>query len=285
MGNHHRTGNDDVVFEIDPEAASGRHRTPSAGPGAGVKAGVVAAATGALLVGAGQMGAGTAAAAPATQTIAGFEIPQGLLPEGVVVPAELAALPALDIPELPDFAADLNTQAQQFLAGINPGTTARTVQPVSGTLTSTFGSRWGAHHGGLDIAAPIGPRSSLQPTARSSTPARRQVSASGFASSTTTVRSPRTATSTTTRSTSASASTPASRSPPSVTVASPPARTCTSRSPRTAQRSIRQHGCRLVASLSPGWTTLKKTSCRTAVAPGNSSWSHRSSRLSVTPAG
>src|SRR3546814_638228 len=102
------------------------------------------------------MGAGTAAAAPATQTIAGLEIQQGLLPEGVLVPADLAALPALDIPELPDFAADLNTQAQQCLAGINPGTSARTVQPVSGTLTSTFGSRWGAHHGGLDIAAPIG---------------------------------------------------------------------------------------------------------------------------------
>ena len=31
-----------------------------------------------------------------------------------------------------------------------------TVQPVAGVLTSNFGSRWGAQHSGLDIAAPIG---------------------------------------------------------------------------------------------------------------------------------
>jgi len=30
------------------------------------------------------------------------------------------------------------------------------VQPVSGTLSSGYGPRWGAHHGGIDIAAPIG---------------------------------------------------------------------------------------------------------------------------------
>ncbi|MGC0362667.1 murein DD-endopeptidase MepM/ murein hydrolase activator NlpD [Rhodococcus sp. 27YEA15] len=150
MGDHHRTGNTTAAFEIDPEAATGRHRVPSTGPGAGVKAGVVAAATGALLVGAGQMGAGTAAAAPATQTIAGFEIPQGLLPEGVVVPTELAVLPELSN------IAGLNTQVQQFLGSFAPNSAAPTVQPVAGTLTSTFGARWGAHHGGLDIAAPIG---------------------------------------------------------------------------------------------------------------------------------
>ncbi|MFD4369371.1 M23 family metallopeptidase [Rhodococcus sp. NPDC058521] len=30
------------------------------------------------------------------------------------------------------------------------------VQPVDGTLTSSFGTRWGAQHGGIDIAAAIG---------------------------------------------------------------------------------------------------------------------------------
>ncbi|NLE78791.1 MAG: peptidoglycan DD-metalloendopeptidase family protein [Rhodococcus sp.] len=30
------------------------------------------------------------------------------------------------------------------------------VQPVVGTLTSNFGSRWGTQHGGIDVAAPIG---------------------------------------------------------------------------------------------------------------------------------
>ncbi|MCJ0905292.1 M23 family metallopeptidase [Rhodococcus sp. ARC_M6] len=167
MGNHHRTGNSNVAFEIDPDAANGRHRVPSAGPGAGVKAGVVAAATGALLVGAGQMGAGTAAAAPATQNIAGFEIPQGLLPVGLEVPAglsgtQLPALSSIELPPLPDVLAQVNEQVEQFTSSISSGSVnplssnSNTVQPVSGTLTSDFGSRWGAHHGGLDIAAPIG---------------------------------------------------------------------------------------------------------------------------------
>lgn len=158
MGNHHRTGNPIAAIEIDPDAASGRHRVPSAGPGAGVKAGVVAVATGALLVGAGQLGAGTAAAAPAPQTIGGFEIPQGLLPEGFEIPA---ALTNIELPTLADLGAqvlpDLGAQVRQFAESVNPvSSTSGTVQPVSGTLTSSFGSRWGAHHGGLDIAAPIG---------------------------------------------------------------------------------------------------------------------------------
>ncbi|TSD45897.1 M23 family metallopeptidase [Rhodococcus sp. KBS0724] len=162
MGDHHRTDNSIAAFEIDPDAASGRHRVQSAGPGAGVKAGVVAAATGALLVGAGQMGAGTAAAAPATQNIAGFEIPQGLLPEGIEIPAALSNLglppvASIEVPELPDLVAQVNAQVQQFTGSFSPvSSNGGTVQPVSGTLTSTFGNRWGAHHGGLDIAAPIG---------------------------------------------------------------------------------------------------------------------------------
>ena len=216
MGNHHRTGNDDVVFEIDPEAASGRHRTPSAGPGAGVKAGVRSC---------------------------GYRCtPRRCRPDGRRKPLlrrrqhrpspasksrRVCSPRALSFrlnwrhfrlstsPSFPIFAADLNTQAQQFLAGINPGTSARTVQPVSGTLTSTFGSRWGAHHGGprhrgsdryADSGCSRRPGHRRRPGVR--------FRPLGPRPSTTTARSPRTATSTTTRSTSASASTPASRSPP-----------------------------------------------------------------------
>ena len=118
------------------------------------------------------MGAGTAAAAPATQDHRRHRNPAGSAPpRALSFRLNWRHFSALDIPELPDFAADLNTQAQQFLAGINPGTSARTVQPVSGTLTSTLRFALGAHHGGLDIAAPIGtPILWLQqPTARSST--------------------------------------------------------------------------------------------------------------------
>lgn len=99
------------------------------------------AVTGALAVAGLQFGAGTAAAQP-------LQIPEGLLPAG-------AAAPLVDVPAGPvaDWAAGL-------LAAIDPGSAApfvsRTVQPVSGTLSSGYGARWGTHHGGLDVAAPIG---------------------------------------------------------------------------------------------------------------------------------
>ncbi len=77
-----------------------------------------------------------------------LQLPAGLLPAGI--PA-----PVIDVPAGPaaDWAAGL-------FGSVNPGSAApyaaRTVQPVSGTLSSGYGARWGTHHGGLDIAAPIG---------------------------------------------------------------------------------------------------------------------------------
>ncbi|NLE79999.1 MAG: M23 family metallopeptidase [Rhodococcus sp.] len=166
MGSHHRAGNSSVPFVIDPTAERGRHRDQS-GSALGLKAATVAAATGAIAVGGAQLGAATATAAPAPaqsfqatpgdathvgQSIAGlpFEVPAGMIPEG------------FEIPEVPtnigDIAPGLEqqaAQAQQWLNSLNP-IQPTTVQPVSGTLTSSFGSRWGAHHGGLDVAAPIG---------------------------------------------------------------------------------------------------------------------------------
>ncbi|BAH55741.1 MULTISPECIES: M23 family metallopeptidase [Rhodococcus] len=106
-----------------------------------LKIATVAAATGAILIGGAQFGAGSAAARP-------LEIPPGLLPAGV-------QLPAIELPDIP-----AAPPAPGMPGPVNPGIPAplkaRAVQPVSGTLSSGYGPRWGAHHGGIDIAAPIG---------------------------------------------------------------------------------------------------------------------------------
>ncbi len=106
-----------------------------------LKIATVATATGAILIGGAQFGAASAAARP-------LEIPPGLLPAGV-------HLPAIELPDIP-----AAPPSPGVLGPVNPGTPAplkaRTVQPVSGTLSSGYGPRWGAHHGGIDIAAPIG---------------------------------------------------------------------------------------------------------------------------------
>jgi murein DD-endopeptidase MepM/ murein hydrolase activator NlpD len=99
-----------------------------------------AAVTGALAVAGLQFGAGSAAAAP-------VHVPAGVLPAGVEAPV-------VDVPDAAT--ADL---VNGFLAQFGAGTGSvgpRTVQPVSGTLSSGYGARWGTHHGGIDIAAPIG---------------------------------------------------------------------------------------------------------------------------------
>ncbi|GAA4471011.1 hypothetical protein GCM10023094_00910 [Rhodococcus olei] len=100
-----------------------------------------ATVTGAIALTGVTIGAGSASAQP-------LQIPAGILPAGV-------AAPVLDVPAGPasDWAAGL-------LAPLNPGSAApfraRTVQPVSGTLSSGYGARWGTQHGGIDIAAPLG---------------------------------------------------------------------------------------------------------------------------------
>ena len=97
MGRHHRTSADAVLIELDPTLRRGRHREETSGPGAGLKAATVAAATGAIITAGAQLGAGSAAAAPAP---APLQVPAGLLPAGVELPQlQLPALPAA--PALP----------------------------------------------------------------------------------------------------------------------------------------------------------------------------------------
>lgn len=114
----------------------------------------MAAATGAIIVGGAQLGGATASAATIDVPGLPAEVTAGLKSVGVEVPATVE-VPDLAADSIPGFAT-----AQQWVEDQNFGSAVplrtRTVQPVSGTLTSDFGSRWGAHHGGIDIAAPIG---------------------------------------------------------------------------------------------------------------------------------
>ncbi|MET4048424.1 hypothetical protein BJD99_15605 [Rhodococcus sp. 1163] len=167
MGSHRRS-NMYVPIEMDIDAPRGRHRAHVEKNEAGLRAATIVLATGAIVAGAAQLGAGTAAAAPAPEApTAGlpFEIPQNLLPGGFELPAgielpENIALPqGLQLPDTSNLQGfgipDVGAAAQDLIRGLQP-IKERAVQPVSGVLTSKFGSRWGAHHGGLDIAAPIG---------------------------------------------------------------------------------------------------------------------------------
>ncbi|QCB50818.1 M23 family metallopeptidase [Rhodococcus sp. PAMC28707] len=167
MGSHRRS-NIYVPIEMDIDAPRGRHRAQVEKNEAGLRAATIVLATGAIVAGAAQLGAGTAAAAPAPEApTAGmpFEIPQNLLPGGFELPPGIELPENIALPQdlqLPDTSnlqgfgiPDLGAAAQDLIRGLQP-IKERAVQPVSGVLTSTFGSRWGAHHGGLDIAAPIG---------------------------------------------------------------------------------------------------------------------------------
>ncbi len=169
----HQLAREENAFDIDfsfSPSNKGRHRVEPTGTSAPVKAATVAAATGAFFAVGAQFTAGTAAAhpgheapahteAPTTGTLP-FALPEGLLPAGVEVPAipGVTTQAAQDAPQLP---AEITQLVDQFAGGnnwldsLNP-IKPSTVQPVSGTLTSDFGARWGAHHGGIDIAAPIG---------------------------------------------------------------------------------------------------------------------------------
>lgn len=154
----------------DTNAPRGRHRAKESSRDSGMKTATIVAATGAIVAGAAQMGTGTAAAAPVPPPAAPaaglpFELPQNLLPAGFELPAGITLPenfelpPGVEIPNTPELAAfglpDVGAAAQDLLQGLKP-LGAKAVQPVSGVLTSSFGQRWGTHHGGTDIAAPIG---------------------------------------------------------------------------------------------------------------------------------
>lgn len=108
-----------------------------------VRAGALVAFVGAIGLTVGN--AAQAAAQPAPQP-AKIALPESVkMPAGVVLPPELDKI-ARDI--LPPSA---------FTPGVpgHPGI-RKAVKPVSGTVTSGYGPRWGTNHNGVDIANKIG---------------------------------------------------------------------------------------------------------------------------------
>jgi murein DD-endopeptidase MepM/ murein hydrolase activator NlpD len=170
VGRHHATNphrNRDLS-EISPEFArdslgsGGRHRAPAKRTAAATCASTVA--TGALLiVGSQLLAPGTAAASTSdgVQTAVPAPLPPELaaitaIPEVEAVLDQLAAIPDVPavappapvVPAPPSAAAAPASQAPWAAPRPQP----LAVAPVSGTLTSAFGPRWGSSHAGLDIA-------------------------------------------------------------------------------------------------------------------------------------
>ncbi|MEO9329039.1 M23 family metallopeptidase [Gordonia aurantiaca] len=119
------------------------HHSPQTSTRKAVRAIALAAFAGAagLTVGS----AAQASAQPAPQPPA----PQITLPENVKLPAGVT-LP----PELDKFARDVLPPSVFDTPGA-PGV-RKAVKPVSGTVTSGYGPRWGSNHNGVDIANSIG---------------------------------------------------------------------------------------------------------------------------------
>ncbi|QBJ96346.1 M23 family peptidase [Rhodococcus sp. ABRD24] len=152
----------------------GAHRRPtSAGPGGRVM--VLSVASGALIAAGSSTGhASPADAAPQTGVV---QNPS----EGFATPLLSASPQILQIPKIPDaseFAEQLGkarqraeeaarqlseqaaresaVRAQDAELTSPPRSFGGTMAPVSGTLTSSYGARWGTTHYGLDIANDIG---------------------------------------------------------------------------------------------------------------------------------
>ncbi|WP_040004172.1 M23 family metallopeptidase [Gordonia alkanivorans] len=147
MPRHRLNAHDSLHALLDSTPRSrrpGRHR--STAPSTVGKAARVGALT--AFVGAVGLTAGTAAQAAAQPAPA---LPKVALPESVKMPAGLV-LP----PELDKIARDV-LPPSAFTPGVpgHPGI-RKAVKPVSGTVTSGYGPRWGTNHNGVDIANKIG---------------------------------------------------------------------------------------------------------------------------------
>ncbi|WP_067895373.1 M23 family metallopeptidase [Nocardia vaccinii] len=81
-------------------------------------------------------------------------------PVAAPAPAPAAALAPFGLQNLPPEVAGPLSQAEQVIKNLQqqaaPQTQTQAVRPVSGQLTSGYGSRWGAFHYGVDFADPIG---------------------------------------------------------------------------------------------------------------------------------
>lgn len=152
MPHHRLTDRDSIptatraVLDSQPRASRGQHRAaPSNAHTFKLKTATLAAITGAI--GLGSVGAAQAAANPAPKLAAPtVALPENIkLPENLKLPENITLPPQLE--ELTRNALPPNAQV--------PGK-KRAVAPTSGTVTSGYGSRWGSHHYGVDIANRVG---------------------------------------------------------------------------------------------------------------------------------
>ncbi|MCD5422244.1 M23 family metallopeptidase [Rhodococcus pyridinivorans] len=134
--------------------SKGAHRRTSPGTSGRVLA--VSVAAGALL--AATTSSAHAASVPPTVS---DEIEAASQPSAPtdVLPQAPQVLQAVQVPMLADFADQLDRariREERRLMQEAEARRPKTLMPVSGTLTSNFGPRWGTSHYGLDIANSIG---------------------------------------------------------------------------------------------------------------------------------
>ncbi|MFG1796625.1 M23 family metallopeptidase [Nocardia sp. NPDC049149] len=91
--------------------------------------------------------------AAADQTPAGHLTPGKQVAADVVAQAQFTAFTPREA-QMPQIVPDNVLWEQHRLAA--EAARPKTVRPIVGILTSTFGTRWGALHAGLDLADPIG---------------------------------------------------------------------------------------------------------------------------------
>lgn len=150
---------------IAANTAGGRHRTPARSGDHTALMATMAVAAGALL--AGTASTGVAQAHTVQADVEEVRAPEASAPGNTAVPP--TAPQVLTLPALPDANAMVEQLAKggwfadqrAVLEAQRAALEAQTrkplaVKPVSGTLTSDFGPRWGTTHTGLDIANDIG---------------------------------------------------------------------------------------------------------------------------------
>lgn len=138
---------------LAPVRRGGKHRVPAAPHSLKGRATLLALAAGATVAGAAVSSATATDDAPATAQ------QPAAAPTGPEHNAGRAA-PLPPAQDMDQFAAGLaggkarkDADDKRIIDSMRPKVTA----PVNGaTLTSNFGTRWGAMHGGLDLAAPLG---------------------------------------------------------------------------------------------------------------------------------
>ena len=153
-------------------AVRGRHRTITRHGDNAVVAATMAVAAGALIAAGTQISGPALANAhtvhdesdqsratpdPASDTVADAAPPQALISPTTAGAGELVDQLAKGawLAEQRD-ALESAVSIPISTGSVSTGSAARTIKPVSGTLTSDFGPRWGTTHTGLDIANEIG---------------------------------------------------------------------------------------------------------------------------------